>query len=98
MKLTNHFLIRLVIPLTLGMLLLGIITLAVVYSKTPAWISSIEASILNDSFSGFQSRSSSRAQYVNEIMNGLELDTATAATYARDVLGASNSVSLNVVR
>ncbi|KAL2911198.1 hypothetical protein HK105_209349 [Polyrhizophydium stewartii] len=93
MKLSTHIVLRLIVPLGTGMVILGVLTLAVIFSQSPGWISKIEASIKDNQVAAFAQRARTRALVVQAAINGYSADAQVAGAYTRDLLGLGGTAS-----
>ncbi|KAJ1554612.1 hypothetical protein HK096_002735 [Nowakowskiella sp. JEL0078] len=86
MKLSTQIILRLIIPLVLGMLLLGVTTTVLVYTQSGGWSASVEKVINEHQLDDFAVRPNSRAAITEFVLDGVKIDTNAAALYLRDLL------------
>lgn len=65
----------LLVPLGIGMFLLSLIMVAMIYTQSGGWISSIQNILELDEINAFQSMAISRAKVVEAIMSGFQVSS-----------------------
>ncbi|KXS09411.1 hypothetical protein M427DRAFT_231025 [Gonapodya prolifera JEL478] len=82
MKLERQIKLRLVLPVVLGMLVLGAATVALIYTQSSSWIDEL-ASIIDDlQIAAVQSRAYGKASFVQSFVSSFVLDVRVLALYA----------------
>ncbi|KAJ3293618.1 hypothetical protein HDU76_007023, partial [Blyttiomyces sp. JEL0837] len=86
MKFITHITLKLIVPLILGIIILGAITAGVILVLSPRWISRVESTIQQVAIDGFKSRALASATFANTALNSYLVNTQIASLYIRDVL------------
>ncbi|KAI9348280.1 hypothetical protein DFJ73DRAFT_777345 [Zopfochytrium polystomum] len=88
MKFLAHIVYKqvLIVPLVLGILLIGAIAIAIFEAQSPKWINDISDTLTSTSLDGFRIRAVSTGTLAQGALAEYVVNTRIAALYARDVL------------
>ncbi|KAJ3107856.1 hypothetical protein HDU96_007767 [Phlyctochytrium bullatum] len=86
MKFVTNIILLLVLPMFVGMCIIGGITIGVIFAQSPDWINRMSDTIQKQARDGFVARAITQASSVNAAFSSYLISTHVAATYIRDVL------------
>ncbi|KAJ1563421.1 hypothetical protein HK405_002105, partial [Cladochytrium tenue] len=87
MKFLRHIVYKLIVPLVLGVLVIGAVAVVVIFTQSPVWIDPVADVLVATSRSGFTLRASTAATVVDRVTSAHLANTRIAAAYVRNVLG-----------
>ncbi|KAJ3280740.1 hypothetical protein HDU79_011394 [Rhizoclosmatium sp. JEL0117] len=91
MKFSGQILVRLVVPIVLGFLLIGLCAMVLFFAKVPGEIDNIQARLEANEYSHFGNNAAGAAKLVDNIFSDFAVQITAAATQARNVLGLDGS-------
>ncbi|KAJ1549509.1 hypothetical protein HK405_015132 [Cladochytrium tenue] len=95
MKLLHHVVYKLIVPLVLGVLVIGAVAVVVIFTQSPGWINPVADVLAATSLAGFTLRASTAARVADRVISAHLANTQVASTYIRNVLGLGKSQASN---
>ncbi|KAJ3074151.1 Centrin-1 [Podochytrium sp. JEL0797] len=91
MKFRQQILLRLIVPVVLGFLLIGLLALVVFFVKVPPQISAIQDALQRNALLHLSSDAQGASQLVHNVFSGFAAQITASATMARNVLQLDGS-------
>ncbi|KAJ3030789.1 hypothetical protein HDV00_008714 [Rhizophlyctis rosea] len=86
MKLITALTVRVIVPLVIGCLALGLTSAILLYTTAPAWTDKIRQVINPKEFNAFAIRALTKGAYVQEVLSAFQTQTTLITTFTRDLL------------
>jgi len=85
MKISKHIVMRLIVPLSVGMFIIGFYTVLSMFSNIPGWTQTIQVAMKNEELQTLERRSKDRASLASNTFLQIKNDVKLLRDYAREI-------------